>query len=156
MVAPSANRWLKIEQLDRRMQPFRHALEESPAPRKGWIRTIRTALGMPQEELARRMGINRSRVSQIERAEVDGTLTLASYQKAALALDARLVIGVVTQDTLEHIIKERAESVADDVMGDVSQTMALEDQATSESHTAAEKRRLKDDLLRGSWRKLWP
>ena len=149
------NRQLKIEQLDRRMQPFRKALEESPTPRKGWIHTIRTALGMPQEELARRMGINRSRVSQIEHAEVDGSLTLATFQKAAKALDGRLVLGVVTENTLERIIEEQAEHVAQRTVEDVNQTMALEDQATSGSHQEAERKRLKEELLRGSWRKLW-
>lgn len=151
----SSNRWLRAEQLDRRMQPYRVALHESPTPRKGWIHTIRTALGMPQEELARRMGINRSRVSQIERAEVDGTITLATFQKAASALDARLVMGVVTQHTVADIIEEQAERVANQTLADVHQTMALEDQATNESHLAAEKKRLKDNLLRDSWRKLW-
>ena len=154
-MASYTNRRLKIEQLDRRMQPFRQALTESPTPRKGWIHTIRTALGMPQEELAHRMGVNRSRISQIEHAEADGTLTLATFQKATTALDARLVLGVVTESTLETIIEEQAERVAQRTLEDVHQTMALEDQATSQSHQQAEQKRLKDELLRSSWRKLW-
>ncbi|MDX1587916.1 MAG: mobile mystery protein A [Oleiphilaceae bacterium] len=151
----SSARWLRLEQLDRRMQPFREALQESPPPVKGWIHALRTAQGMSQAELARRMGVSRRRIGAIEQAEVDGSITLATLQKAASALGSQLVFGLATEDNLTKIVEQQAELVAERIMATVHHTMSLEEQATDQAHRQREKQRLKDELLRDSWRKLW-
>jgi DNA-binding transcriptional regulator YiaG len=49
---------LQLNQLDRRLEPYRAARKVS-RPAKGWIRAIRQALGVSSGELARRLGTSR-------------------------------------------------------------------------------------------------
>ncbi|NNF17640.1 MAG: helix-turn-helix domain-containing protein, partial [Gammaproteobacteria bacterium] len=55
-------------------------------PRNGWIDAIREALGMTKTQLAKRMGIPRPNLNQLEANEISGSITIASLQKAANAL----------------------------------------------------------------------
>ena len=64
-------------------------------PPEGWLRTVRKALGMSGAQLARKMGITRSRVAQAEQAELSGGATLKSMQAAAEAIGCRFVYTVV-------------------------------------------------------------
>lgn len=154
-MASTSQRWLRLEQLDRRTAAWRSVSQQASAPQKGWIYTLRTALGMTQEQLAERMGIARSRIGQIEKAEVEGSLTIATLQRAAQALGARAVIGMVPERPLEAVVELQAERVAKGMMADVDHTMSLEAQQTSDSHQIREIKRLKEELLAGPWRLLW-
>lgn len=77
-------------------------------PRDGWIRTIRTALGMSGAELGSRIGVSQSRVSQIERGELDGTLSLAGLERAAHGLDCDLVYALVPRTGLQRAVRVQA------------------------------------------------
>jgi DNA-binding transcriptional regulator YiaG len=46
-------------------------------PKEGWVRTIRTALGMSGSQLGERMGFSRNRISVLERKEADGFVNVA-------------------------------------------------------------------------------
>ncbi len=39
----------------------------SVRPQEGWVRTVRTALGMSGPQLARRLGVTKARISKVER-----------------------------------------------------------------------------------------
>lgn len=72
------------------------------------MRTIRDALGMSTVELAMRMRVTRSRVSQIERAEVDGSIHVSTLVRAAEALNCRLVYFLVPNEPLEQMVWRQA------------------------------------------------
>lgn len=148
-------RWLRIEQLDRRTAVWRMSLQQSPPPRKGWIHALRNALGMTHEQLAKRMGVAKSRVGQIELAEVNGSLTLSTFRKALAALSAQPAIGAVPDYSLEEIVGHQADRVAKQLLARVHHTMSLEAQATSSTNLERERKRLKEEILAGPWRNLW-
>jgi predicted DNA-binding mobile mystery protein A len=92
--------------LDERLA--RHLDLLGPPPGGGWVRAIREALGMSQFELGERAGVSQPRVAQIEHAEVEGTIELATLGRAAAALGCSLSYAIVPCKPLEAIIQERA------------------------------------------------
>ena len=77
-------------------------------PSEGWIRVIRDALGMTAFELGRRMGVSQPRVSQLERAEREGTIQLWNLERAAQALHSTLVYALVPIEPLEEVVRRQA------------------------------------------------
>jgi predicted DNA-binding mobile mystery protein A len=148
-------RWLKLRQLDRQLDAWHSATARSPAPREGWLRALRTALGMTTGQLARRLGTRQPWVMQLEKSETKGTVTLASLQKAADALDCDLVYALVPRVPLEARIRRQAERLAKAELVSVSHTMALEKQSTGKAVESRQFKELRDDLLAGPWRRLW-
>ena len=72
-----------------------------PRPRKGWIPSIRQALGMSKTQLARRMGVARQSLDDLESNELKETITLASLQNAADALGCDFAVRLCSQEALE-------------------------------------------------------
>ena len=70
-------------QLDKRLDALRAAKIGAQRPPRGWIKAIREALGITTRQLATRIGVGQSRVVDIEKAEVTGSITLGSLQRAA-------------------------------------------------------------------------
>ena len=119
---------LKRRQLDDRLRPLVDA--SIPEPRGGWIRSIRTALGMSHDQLARRLGKTRQAVAQFERNESRGAITLAKLREAADAMQCDLVIAFRPRSgTLEDTVRMQAVRKAQTLQDKVVHTMALEDQA---------------------------
>ena len=58
------HRKLARGQLDETLKRF-GPLKAIGSPKKGWIRAIRDALGMTGEQLAKRLNVNKQRVSRI-------------------------------------------------------------------------------------------
>lgn len=149
------NNWLRLEQLDRRMHIWRQTLSQAPPPKKGWVHTIRKALGMTQQQLADRMGVHVSRIGPIEHGEVEGTITLATLNQVAQALGCRYVIGFIPEGPLQDRVKQQASKAATELIEGVDHTMRLEEQATDRSSQNREIERVRDGLLQGKWSKLW-
>ena len=92
--------------LNRAAAPFgRHWVA---MPREGWIATVRKALGMSGAQLARRLGVTRARISQAERAEVVGGVTLNTMRATAEAMRCRFVYAIVPDKRIEDIIAAQA------------------------------------------------
>jgi len=106
----------------------RHRDSHTISPRSGWVRAIRDALGMSTSELALRMGVSKGRISQIERAERNRSLTLATLDRAAAALDCRVEYVLVPRRPLDDMVWQRARAKASAEIAAVDHTMALEDQ----------------------------
>src|SRR5215510_9154119 len=87
---------LQREQIDRQLAPFRRVAAARPV--RGWVRAVRQALGMNGRQLASRMGIARSHLSQIEDAEVRGAVSLRTLERVAHALDCEFVYALVPRD----------------------------------------------------------
>ncbi|MCP3857280.1 MAG: mobile mystery protein A [Actinomycetia bacterium] len=106
----------------------RHRDAPTIAPRSGWIRAIRDALGMSTNELARRVGLSKGRISQIERGEHERSLTLNTLERVAAALDCRVEYILVPHRPLDDMVWEQARAKAAAEIAAVDHTMALEDQ----------------------------
>lgn len=63
---------------------------------------------MSAVELATRVGIADSRVSQIERAEVEGSLRMSTMVRLAAALESRVVYVVLPDRSLEDLVFRQA------------------------------------------------
>src|SRR5277367_5511221 len=137
-------RSLLLHQLDRRLEPYRAARKVS-RPAKGWMRSIRQALGVSSGELARRLGTSRQLPLQLEKGEAEGRITLKSLRTAANALDCDLVYALVPRaDSMQDLIEDRARAEAKNRVLGVEHSMALENQAAGRIDEAieAETRRL--------------
>ena len=147
MVTPS-------QQLDRRFQELAPVARMS-RPHRGWIRSIREALGMTTGQLAKRLGAHQPRVVEMERGEASGNITVQSLERAAEAMGCRLVYVLVPSKPLTKMLEERASELARKKLASVEQTMRLEDQeVTDESFRTQAHQRLINELLRRPAR-LW-
>jgi len=114
--------------LDQRLAAWREAARKAPAPPRGWLRALRDAAGMSHADLARRMGLSRQRVAQIERGEVDVSTTIAALRRAAEAMDSSFVCAFVPNESLESLVQRQAHEAARRDVDRATHTMLLEDQ----------------------------
>ena len=105
-------------------------------PHKGWIRAIRDALGMSASELASRMGVRQQTISDIERSEQLDTIQLKTLERAALAMNCRLVYSLVPHTTLEETVKIQAKRKAAQHLEAIAHHSRLEDQSVSDKDLA--------------------
>lgn len=112
-------------------------------PPNGWIRAMRDALGMSGVQLAKRLGITKQSVVDLERSEVSGTIKLETLQKAAAELDCTLVYALVPNSSLEQAVWRQATKRASDALTRADQTMLLEDQRV----TGADREQLIADYI---------
>lgn len=110
-------------------------VEKLTRPPRGWIKAIREALGMSTAQLARRMGISQPGVVTLEQSEASGTVKLETLQRAAEALNCRLVYALVPEGSLETMVRERARKIAMRHLGTVEHTMKLENQGVEDRTT---------------------
>lgn len=111
-------------------------------PPSGWLRAIRGALGISSRQLAQIIGIDMSAVIRMEERELDGRVTLEMLNRAAQAMDCKLVYAIVPQDhydSLEAVVENRSKIVATALLQKVEHSMRLEDQGASDSKTDLEK-----------------
>jgi predicted DNA-binding mobile mystery protein A len=118
-------------------------------PPEGWLRTVRTALGMSGAEVAKKMSVTRARVTQAEHAELTGGVTLKSMQATAEAMGCRFVYAIIpSSGRIEDIIMAQARKKATAIVGTASKHMALENQALPEDKNAQEVERLTREIAR--------
>jgi len=127
----------------------------NPPPMKGWTRAIRDALGMTAVAFARRLGMSPAGVHKLEQAEANETITLASLKKLAAALDCELRYALVPATSLQQMIKNRATQLAQDRIGPVAHSMALEDQSVKADFNPVQLELLAAEILEGPRRDFW-
>jgi predicted DNA-binding mobile mystery protein A len=145
---------LLLKQVSEQLAKF-SSLKELRAPASGWIKTIRSALGMSMSQLANRLNLSQPRIHAIERAEVDGTITMNTLRKVAEALDCELVYAFIPRRGLDAMRQQQARSVAEKLMDRVSHTMVLEKQEVSKETTEFQLQELINELLNEQPKKLW-
>jgi predicted DNA-binding mobile mystery protein A len=141
-------------QLDKRLNSVRNQ-DTIARPPKGWIKAIREALGMTTAQLARRLGVSQPRAVNIEQAEVSGAITLQSLERAAQALDCRLVYALVPRLPLEVLAEERALILARKRLKPTEHSMALEAQSVDTGAAEEQVRQLAARLLAQSGSSIW-
>ncbi len=124
----------RLDERFRRLKP----LADEPRPHKGWIRAIRDALGMSSTELAARLGVSQQSVSQMERSEVQDTITLETLRRAANALDCDLVYVLEPRTSLDKAVREQAHKKATRHLAPLAHHSRLEDQALTDEDEAAQ------------------
>ena len=141
-------------QLDKRLNSWRN-IENQARPPRGWIKAIREALGLTAAQLAERLGVSQPRMFTIEKAETTGSITLDSLERAANALDCRLVYALVPRKPLDQLLSERAEIKAKQRLKFASHTMALEAQGVDAADESEQLKRLVQQLIEKGGSKLW-
>lgn len=87
-------------------------LADVEVPPKGWIASMRTALGMSADYVARRKGVSRNAVYQAERNEKDGAVSLKQMEQLAAAMGGKFVYAIVPHDRIDEMKYRQAKSKA--------------------------------------------
>ncbi|MCY3624765.1 MAG: mobile mystery protein A [Candidatus Dadabacteria bacterium] len=123
-------------------------------PSGGWIRAVRTSLGMSVRQMAERIGITQQSAARLEKNEINDAITLRSLRKAAEALDCRLVYVFVPNDgSLRNIVRKQALRKARDIVDPVDHSMMLEAQDVGDRQEKTAQ--IADELVRNPAISLW-
>jgi predicted DNA-binding mobile mystery protein A len=145
---------LKIRQVDSALAPFRETADVD-RPTGGWTRAIREAYGMSLRQLAERMGVSKTTAATLERNEGAETIKLSSLRAVGAALDCELVYALVPRTSLEKLVRRRARLVAERVVGRVSDSMDLENQAIPPEERERQVAELTEELWQDMPKELW-
>lgn len=116
---------IQLRQLDERLEKVRD-LAALEAPHDGWVRTLRQALGMTTEQMAKRMGVTRQAVLQLEGAERRKSATWTSLRKAADAMDCDVVYALVPRGSLNQVLLRQGRKQAERHLARISHSMRLD------------------------------
>jgi len=145
---------LQRKQLFEKLMKMSKALKE-PRPNKGWIKAIRKALEMTSSQLAKRLGVDQSRVIKLEQAEVSDAITLKSLRKVASALDCELVYALVPKTSLKVKFETQIDLVAKSLISSLQHSMELEKQGVSDKSQKRQLKELRSIMLKKPPKKLW-
>jgi len=146
---------LVLEQIDNKILILKKA-EQLSIPPSGWVFAIRHSLGMSLRQLGSRMGITPQSVKEIEKREIDGTVSLKVLRQFGEAVNLRLVYGFIPEKgKLEDIIEARAQKLAREMVTRTSATMKLEDQENKVVRINKAVKEKTSDIIRKMPRYLW-
>ncbi len=126
-------KWSKLhrDQLNEKLMVYKSA-DKAARPTIGWVKTIRTSLGMSLEQLGDKLGITKQSVLHLEKREREGSITLRALEEAAKALDMKLVYSLLPLDgSIDKMIENKARKLATEIVMRTSATMKLEGQENS-------------------------
>lgn len=122
---------LKIDQLTKKLEPYK-AVGIETRPSIGWVKTLRTSLGMSLEQLGDKLGITRQSAQSIEKREAKGSITIKALEEVGKVMEMKLVYGFIPLDgSIEKLIEKKAKKLAREIVMRTSETMKLEDQENS-------------------------
>jgi len=122
---------LQLQQLNEKMLGFA-SLNQVAVPPIGWIKAIRTALGMSGQQLGNKLSVTKQGILDFEKREQDGSITIKALKEIGRAMGLQLVYGFVPNDgSLDALIEKRAQELATKIVLRTSNTMKLEDQGNS-------------------------
>ncbi len=124
-------------------------------PYNGWIRTLRVALGMSGLQLGKRNGISKSAISNLEKSEVEGRVTLKLMKKMAESMHCQFVYAFVPEREIEQILRDRITKKAQSLMHEVDTHIALEEQLMDKALRKKELLRLVEEMIDNPDRSLW-
>ena len=125
------NNNLQIQQLNQKLLSYK-TLKKSDTPVAGWLRVIRTTLGMSMEQLGKKLSISKQAILDAEKREQEGSISIKTLREIGEALDMDLVYGFVPKDdSLDQLIDRKARELAAQIVNRTSKSMKLEDQENS-------------------------
>jgi predicted DNA-binding mobile mystery protein A len=142
--------------LDQRLEGL--DVQVGPRPACGWIRAIRDALGMSTFELGERMGLTATRVSQLERAEADGSIRLSALERSAASLNCKVCYVLVPNESLQQMVRrqalEKAAKVVAESTSHAGVSIPVEDRPLLEAAISEQVEARAYELIdrRGLWR----
>lgn len=146
---------LQRKQLDEKLQVF-SVLQNINMPIGGWVKAIRTTLGMSLEQLGHKLGITKQSVQSLEKREKEGNITINSLKEAAQAMDMQFVYALLPKDgSLEKLIERKAEILAKEIVIRTTQTMALEDQENAKKRIIEAIEERKRDIIENNPKMIW-
>ena len=148
------SQYLRRNQIDRAFSSFNFA--PLSRPKIGWIKTVREILGMTQLQLAERMAVTPPTLSRLEKAEKEGSTTIKSLERAASAMQCRLVYFFVPESgSFEELLNQRAHEVASRIVEMASVSMHLEDQGIDPEWQRNQIQQLAEELIRTADKRVW-
>ncbi len=118
-------------------------------PPSGWIKAIRESLGMTARQLGDRMGVDHTGILRMEERESNGKITIEMIERAAHAMNCKLVYAIVPNEpheSLDKIIDEQAMKSARELTGKISHSMRLEKQGVDTNATDSQIKKLAQEL----------
>jgi len=117
------------------------------------LKDFREALGMTQKQLAKRLKISQSAVSQIEENILSSTLK--TITKITAALDCELLGTISSRLPLEKRLLIQAEKVAKRMLNRTFSNMAMEKQAPTKEAYNYQLKKLVNELIADPGPELW-
>lgn len=124
-------------------------------PKEGWIRTFRKALGMSSPQLATRMGVSKSQMSQMERMETEDRITLKQLRRVADCLECDLIYLLKPRVSAENMVKKRARLKAKKIVQKTDIQMKLEAQQLTQKRLDGQLNFEVNRLMKEMPRDLW-
>lgn len=147
-----ATQTLARRRLDERLKAFAGL---GAAPPMGWVRAIRDALGLTGAQLARRLNIRPASLSELEKNEAKGAITLATLKRAAEALDCTLVYALVPKTSLATMVEDAAKAAAKKELAAATHTMELDAQGVRGADKRDMLEALAADIAKAGGKRLW-
>lgn len=142
-------RILQMRTLDKKIRTIKSHLPIIPKG-QSWIRVIRESLGMTVKQLAERLGITQGRVSIMEQNE--NNMKISTLEKVAAAMDCQFVPLFIPNKTLEQTVRNQAEKKAKEILANVNQNMALENQLSTEEEILQD---MIEDYIHRNTKQIW-
>ena len=101
----------RLAELDKQFCDFAK-LQPTAAPRCGWTKTVRLALGMSSQALGERLGVTAQGVRKLEQAEASGNITLNTLARLANGLDCEVRYVFVPRTSLVEQVLNRTQVIA--------------------------------------------
>lgn len=121
--------------LERRLPVLRPASAAAAKPARGWINAVRTACGLSQRDVARRLARAQQAVAIAEKAEEREAISLQTLRRAAEAMDCELVYFIVPRGAKSYADLASKNDPRMKHLRASEQSMALEDQAVGDLPT---------------------
>lgn len=152
--APSSP--LAIRQLDKKFKGLDLIPDQLLAPKQGWLKTLREALGMTLRQAAANGGTTHQAVAAVEAAEAKGTVTLNTLKNHANNIECRLVYILIPHEgTLDATLRKQAHKIAKKILLQTAHTMALEEQTISKKEIKKQIDDMVDHFLSNISSDLW-
>lgn len=97
-----------------RMAALRKIQPSSERPERGWLRAVRTSLGLSQAHVAARASMTRQAYADLEAAEERGAISLNSLRRAAQAMDHEFAYSVVPRTEAAGAAEQESWAAAGD------------------------------------------
>jgi predicted DNA-binding mobile mystery protein A len=146
---------LQIQQLSDKIEKL-VAMATVVMPSIGWIKTIRTGIGMSLEQLGKKLSVTKQAIQDIENREREGSITIKSMHEIANALDMKFVYAIVPKNgSLDEMIEKRALEIAKVIVQRTSNTMKLEDQENSHERIQKAIKERAEEIINKTPKILW-
>ncbi|XOV69276.1 MAG: mobile mystery protein A [Fluviicola sp.] len=146
---------LQIEHLENKMKSLRKA-ETIVIPKAGWIKTVRSTLGMSLAQLGKKLDRNKSSIARMEERESHGGVTLKTMEEVGRAMEMKFIYGYVPIDgSIDKLIEKKARNLAYEIVMRTSVNMKLEDQENSPERIRQAIEERTKELMEEMPKKLW-